>query len=77
LYLHYFIITFVVGISNFVTFGFHFLLKITHSNTKNELSNVNIIVYCLPSIEVCVHTCYIYIEDVMRHVSIDYLNSVV
>jgi len=27
----------------------------THSNIKNDPSNVTVIVYCLPSIEVCVH----------------------
>jgi len=37
---------------HFVTFGVHFLLKMTHSNTKNDPSNVTLIVYS--SIEVCV-----------------------
>jgi len=42
------------------------------------MSNVTVIVYCPPSIELCIHTCYIKSEDMTRHTaSIDYLNSVV
>jgi len=45
----------------------------THSNTKTIYQ-----MYCLPSIEVCIHTCDIKSEDMVRHTANnDYLNSVV
>jgi len=48
----------------------------THSNTKTIHQMLPS--YCLPSIEVCIHTRYIKSEDMMRHTaSNDYLISVV
>jgi len=56
-----------------VTFGVHFLLKMTNSNTKT-ISNQMLYVMCLPSIEVCVQTYNFKNDDVMTYTCIDYLN---
>jgi len=78
MYLHYFIIAFVVRISNlpffFFTFGVHFLLKMTHSNTKTihqMLSSLCIVYQVLRS----AFTHKFRNEDTLIHtICIDYLN---
>jgi len=58
-----------------VTFGVHFLLKMTNSNTKTIYQIKCYTSLCLPSIEVCVHTFNFKNDDVMTYTTcIDYLN---